>query len=103
VAVRRPLGLRIVWIIFKFSGFAVNAHKSRVPGNPDVSAGILSKAVSSKLRPGRRVVGPSSRARVHFTDLQAARIDVPNVSIFAEVRVVESALAIRERRNVVLD
>src|SRR3977135_1854490 len=49
------------------------------------------------------VVRPGGRPRVHFADLQAPRVHVPNIPILAEVRVVEAALAARERWNVVLD
>jgi rRNA processing protein Krr1/Pno1 len=59
--------------------------------------------VAAILRAGDRVVGPGGRARIHFADLQTARVHVPNVSILAQVRVVESAVALRERRNVILD
>ena len=103
IPMRRPLGFRIVRVILYRSGLAVDAHKTRVPGGPDVPAGVLRKAVPSKLRSRQRVVRPGGRARVHFADLQAPRVDVPNISILAEVRVVEAALAARERWNVVLD
>src|SRR5882762_1719111 len=103
VAVWRLLGFRIVRIIFYFSGFAIDSHKSGVPGGPDISTGILNKAVPSKLRSRKRVVRPGGGARVHLADLQAARVDVPNVSILAEVRVVESALSFGQGRNVILD
>src|SRR5260370_41971796 len=98
---RRPLGSWIVWVILYRPGLAVDSHESRVPGNPNITGGILSKAVPSELRPCDWVVRPSGRARVHLAYLQAPRIHVPNVSIVTEGRIVESALAVRDRRSVV--
>src|SRR6202022_355693 len=84
-------------------GLTVDSHESRVPGNPNVTAGVLCEAVPSELRPRKSVIRPRRRAGVHLSDLQTPSVDVPDVSILAEVCIVESALAIWERWNVVLD
>ncbi len=59
--------------------------------------------MTSKLRPTNRVIRPRGRARIHLADLQAARVHIPNIAILAQVRVVESAVPFRQRRNVILN
>ncbi len=51
----------------------------------------------------KRVVRPGGGARIHFPDLQAARIDVPDVAVLAQMRVMKSAVTLGQRRNVILD